>query len=120
MKFQKKKAVALEYGAQESPTLIAKGQDDLALEIIEEAKNMGFLSLRIRSSFLLCRRLAYPRKFQKSCIMRLQSCLPGRTGSRVSRQQSNEDVGLFLISCWMVLRFHRNERPCVRWKLLCL
>lgn len=41
MKFPKKKAVALEYGMQESPTLIAKGQDDLALEIIAEAKKHG-------------------------------------------------------------------------------
>ena len=41
MKLQKKKAVALEYGVQESPTVIAKGQDELALEIIEEAKKYG-------------------------------------------------------------------------------
>jgi flagellar biosynthesis protein len=41
MKFQKKKAVALEYGAQESPTLIAKGEDELAHEIIAEAKKQG-------------------------------------------------------------------------------
>jgi flagellar biosynthesis protein len=41
MKFQKKKAVALEYGAQESPTLIAKGEDELAYEIIAEAKKQG-------------------------------------------------------------------------------
>ena len=41
MRFQKKKAVALEYGAQESPTLIAKGEDELAHEIIAEAKKQG-------------------------------------------------------------------------------
>ena len=41
MRFQKKKAVALEYGAQESPTLIAKGEDELAYEIIAEAKKQG-------------------------------------------------------------------------------
>ena len=41
MKFQKKKALALEYGAQESPTLIAKGEDELAHEIIAEAKKHG-------------------------------------------------------------------------------
>ena len=71
MKLQKKKAVALEYGAQESPTLIAKGQDDLALEIIEEAKKHEIFIAEDRDSSALCRRLAYPRKFQKSCIMRL-------------------------------------------------
>ena len=41
MKFQKKKAVALEYGTQESPTLVAKGDDELAQEIIAEAKKHG-------------------------------------------------------------------------------
>jgi flagellar biosynthesis protein len=41
MKFQNKKAVALEYGTQESPTLIAKGDDELAQEIIAEAKKHG-------------------------------------------------------------------------------
>jgi len=43
MKFQNKKAVALEYGTQESPTLIAKGDDELAQEIIAEAKKHGIL-----------------------------------------------------------------------------
>ena len=41
MKFQKKKAVALEYGMQESPTLVAKVDDELAQEIIAEAKKHG-------------------------------------------------------------------------------
>ena len=41
MKFKSKKAVALEYGQQESPTLIAKGDDELALEIIAEGKKHG-------------------------------------------------------------------------------
>jgi flagellar biosynthesis protein len=41
MKFQNKKAVALEYGTQESPTLIARGDDELAQEIIAEAKKHG-------------------------------------------------------------------------------
>jgi flagellar biosynthesis protein len=41
MKRRYKKAVALEYGAQESPTLIAKGSDELAEEIIAEAKKHG-------------------------------------------------------------------------------
>ena len=41
MKRRFKKAVALEYGSQESPTLIAKGSDELAEEIIAEAKKHG-------------------------------------------------------------------------------
>ena len=41
MKRRYKKAVALEYGAQQSPTLIAKGSDELAEEIIAEAKKHG-------------------------------------------------------------------------------
>ena len=41
MKRRLKKAVALEYGSQESPTLIAKGSDELAEEIIAEAKKHG-------------------------------------------------------------------------------
>lgn len=41
MKRRLKKAVALEYGMQESPTLLAKGTDELAAEIIAEAKKHG-------------------------------------------------------------------------------
>ena len=41
MRFKSKKAVALEYGQQESPSVIAKGDDELALEIIAEAKKHG-------------------------------------------------------------------------------
>ncbi|HAN81405.1 MAG: flagellar biosynthesis protein FlhB [Gammaproteobacteria bacterium] len=38
MKRLEKEAIALEYGQQEAPTLLAKGSRELALEIIEEAK----------------------------------------------------------------------------------
>ena len=38
MKQFEKEAIALEYGQQESPTLLAKGSRELAFEIIEEAK----------------------------------------------------------------------------------
>ena len=38
MKQFEKEAIALEYGQQESPTLLAKGSRELALEIIEEVK----------------------------------------------------------------------------------
>ena len=41
MRLKSKKAVALEYGQQESPSVIAKGDDELALEIIAEAKKHG-------------------------------------------------------------------------------
>jgi len=41
MRFKSKKAVALEYGQRESPSLIAKGDDELAFEIIAEAKKHG-------------------------------------------------------------------------------
>jgi len=41
MKRFTKEAVALEYGQQEAPTLLAKGSEALALEIIEEAKKHG-------------------------------------------------------------------------------
>jgi flagellar biosynthesis protein len=36
-----KEAVALEYGQRDAPTLLAKGSEDLALEILEEAKKHG-------------------------------------------------------------------------------
>ena len=38
MKRLTKEAIALEYGQQDSPTVLAKGSEDLAVEIIEEAK----------------------------------------------------------------------------------
>ena len=38
MKRFEKEAIALEYGQQEAPTVLAKGSRELALEIIEEAK----------------------------------------------------------------------------------
>lgn len=41
MKKSTSKAVAIEYGQNEAPTLIAKGTDELASEIIQEAKKYG-------------------------------------------------------------------------------
>jgi len=41
MKRITKEAIALEYGQQDSPTVLAKGSDELALDIIEEAKKHG-------------------------------------------------------------------------------
>lgn len=41
MKRVTKEAVALEYGQQEAPTLLAKGSDELAQDIIAEAKKHG-------------------------------------------------------------------------------
>ena len=34
-------AIALEYGQQDSPTVLAKGSEDLGIEIIEEAQKHG-------------------------------------------------------------------------------
>ena len=36
-----KKAVALEYGSNEAPTVLAKGENDLADAIVAEAKSRG-------------------------------------------------------------------------------
>jgi flagellar biosynthesis protein len=41
MKRFSKEAIALEYGQQDAPTLLAKGSEELALDIIEEAKKYG-------------------------------------------------------------------------------
>lgn len=41
MKRVTKEAVALEYGQQAAPTLLAKGSDELAQDIITEAKKHG-------------------------------------------------------------------------------
>jgi flagellar biosynthesis protein len=41
MKRITEEAIALEYGQQEAPTVLAKGSEELALEIIEEAKKHG-------------------------------------------------------------------------------
>ena len=41
MKRFTKEAVALEYGQQDTPTVLAKGSEELALDIIEEAKKHG-------------------------------------------------------------------------------
>ena len=41
MKRVTKEAVALEYGQQDAPTLLAKGSDELAQDIIAEAKKHG-------------------------------------------------------------------------------
>ena len=41
MKAQLKEAIALEYGRRKTPVISAKGQDDLAQKIIEEAQRHG-------------------------------------------------------------------------------
>lgn len=41
MKPQLKQAIALEYGRRKTPVISAKGQDDLAQKIIEEALKHG-------------------------------------------------------------------------------
>jgi len=41
MKRFTKEAVALEYGQQDAPIVLAKGSEELALDIIEEAKKHG-------------------------------------------------------------------------------
>ncbi|MDB4022111.1 EscU/YscU/HrcU family type III secretion system export apparatus switch protein [Litorivicinus sp.] len=41
MKRPIKEAIALEYGQQTAPTILAKGSEELALEIIAEAKKQG-------------------------------------------------------------------------------
>ena len=41
MKRPIKEAIALEYGQQVAPTILAKGSEELALEIIAEAKKQG-------------------------------------------------------------------------------
>ena len=41
MKKSNSEAIALEYGQNEAPTVIAKGTDELAHEIIQEAKKHG-------------------------------------------------------------------------------
>ena len=41
MKRPLKEAIALEYGARKTPVISAKGQDDLAQKIIEEALKHG-------------------------------------------------------------------------------
>ena len=41
MKKLPSEAIALEYGQNEAPTLVAKGSDEFALEIIQEAKKYG-------------------------------------------------------------------------------
>jgi len=41
MKRYTKEAIALEYGQQDAPTIFAKGSEELALHIIEEAKKHG-------------------------------------------------------------------------------
>ncbi|MCO4088191.1 MAG: EscU/YscU/HrcU family type III secretion system export apparatus switch protein [Limnohabitans sp.] len=41
MKSQLKEAIALEYGRRKTPVISAKGQDDLAQKIIEEALKHG-------------------------------------------------------------------------------
>jgi flagellar biosynthesis protein len=41
MKAQLKEAIALEYGRRKTPVISAKGQDDLAQKIIEEALKHG-------------------------------------------------------------------------------
>ena len=41
MKRLSKEAIALEYGQQDAPTVLAKGSEELALDIIEEAKKYG-------------------------------------------------------------------------------
>ena len=41
MKRFTKDAIALEYGQQDAPTVLAKGSEELALDIIEEAKKHG-------------------------------------------------------------------------------
>lgn len=43
MKQFEKEAIALEYGQQDAPTLLAKGSRELAFEIIEEAKKHDIL-----------------------------------------------------------------------------
>ena len=39
--YRKKEAVALEYGRNRSPVVVAKGEDELAQRIVEEAKRQG-------------------------------------------------------------------------------
>jgi len=80
MRLKSKKAVALEYGQQESPSVIAKGDDELALEIIAEAKKHGILSRKIRSWLLPCRKWDCQKRFLKSCIRQWLSCLLGPIG----------------------------------------
>ena len=41
MKRISKEAIALEYGQQDAPTVLAKGSEDLAFEIIAEARTQG-------------------------------------------------------------------------------
>ena len=41
MKRPIKEAIALEYGQEAAPTILAKGSEELALEIIAEAKKQG-------------------------------------------------------------------------------
>jgi len=41
MKRISKEAIALEYGQQDAPTVLAKGSEDLAVEIIAEARKQG-------------------------------------------------------------------------------
>jgi flagellar biosynthesis protein len=41
MKRLSKEAIALEYGQQDAPTVLARGSEELALDIIEEAKKRG-------------------------------------------------------------------------------
>ena len=41
MKRFTKEAIAVEYGQQDAPTVLAKGSEELALDIIGEAKKHG-------------------------------------------------------------------------------
>lgn len=73
-------AVALEYGQNPTPIVVAKGSDDLAELIIEEAKRQGVYVAQ-DPSFLLCLvSLSWIRKFPKGFIRQLPSFSLGLTG----------------------------------------
>jgi flagellar biosynthesis protein len=113
MRFKTKKAVALEYGQQESPTLIAKGDDELALEIIAEAKKYGIFIAEDPQLVAALSQVGLSEEIPEELYQAVAVILAWAYWLK----------GLSLcltISGWMVSRLHGNQWSCVGGKLLSL
>ena len=70
MKRSTKVAIALEYGQQDSPTVLVKGSEELALEIIEEAKKHGIFIAEDPQLVAALSKVVYLKTSRRSCITR--------------------------------------------------
>ncbi len=75
-----REAVALEYGQNRAPVVVAKGSDELAELILEEARKQGFTLLKTGNFLPYWAGSNLSRKYPKSSTQLLLLFCPGPIG----------------------------------------